>query len=302
MAPLFISIEGYERLADAICRTVGGLPGHVERRDFPDGERYQRIVTPVHDREVVIVGGTISDSATLRIYDLACASVKYGARRLTLVVPYFGYSTMERATRPGEVVTAKTRARLLSAVPTAPDGNCVVLLDLHSEGIPHYFEGGVTTIHVDGRAALLDVIREAGGSGFVLGSTDAGRAKLVESLANDLGVDAAIILKRRTSGSETQVVAVTAEVTQRTVVIYDDMVRTGGSLLGAGRAYLDAGAASLVAVCTHGVFPGDAYQRLRESGLFAEIIATDSHPNAIARQADGLRVVSVAGVLSRQLV
>ena len=302
MAPVYISLEGYEALAQAICQTVGGLRGTVERRDFPDGERYQRLITPVHDREVVIVGGTVSDSATLCLYDLACATVKYGARRLTMVVPYFGYSTMERAARPGEVVTAKTRARLLSAVPPAPEGNCVVLLDLHSEGIPHYFEGGVTTIHVDGRSALIDVMRDVGGSGFVLGSTDAGRAKLVESLANDMGVDAAIILKRRTSGSETQVVAVTADVAHRTVVIYDDMVRTGGSLLGAGRAYLDAGAASLVAVCTHGVFPGDAYQRLRDSGLFADIIATDSHPNAVARQADGLRVVSVAGVLSRQLV
>ncbi len=298
---LFFSNEGYEPLAEAVCDAVGGEPGVIERRHFPDGERYQRLVTPVLDRDVVLVGGTVGDSATLSLYDVACAVVKYGARRLTMVVPYFGYSTMERATRPGEVVTAKTRARLLSAVPTAAAGNRLLLLDLHSEGIPHYFEGGVTALHMDARAALIEVIREAGGADFVIGSTDTGRAKSIESLANELGVDAAIILKRRISGSDTQVVAVTAEVAGRTVVIYDDMVRTGSSLLGAGRTYRDAGATSLVAVCTHGVFPDGAYQRLRDSGLFQQIVATDSHPNAVALASAGLRVVTVAGVIAAHL-
>lgn len=301
MRSLFFSVGGYEALAEAIREAVSGEGGAVERRAFPDGESYQRIATPVTGRDVVIVGGTYSDAATLCLYDLACAVVKHGATRLTLVVPYFGYSTMERAVHPGEVVTAKTRARLFSAVPLASTGNRVFLLDLHSEGIPHYFEGGITATHLSGRERLCEVMREEGGDDFVLGSTDTGRAKWVEALANELGVDAAIILKRRVSGSETQVVAVSAEVAGRGVVIYDDMVRTGGSLLGAARTFLDAGATRIVAVCTHGVFPEGAFDRLEGSGLFARIVATDSHPSSVALAGAGLRVVSVADVFAEHL-
>ena len=87
----------------------------------------------------------------------------------------------------------------------------------------------------------------------------------------------------------------------RTVVVYDDMIRTGSSLLGAGRTYRDAGAQALHAVCTHGVFPGDAFHRLRDSGLFNTIVATDTHPNAVALADEGLRIVSVADLLAAQL-
>ncbi len=298
---LFFDIEGYEPLAAAICGLVGGEAGVVERRHFPDGESYQRLATPVLDRDVVLVGGTWSDTATLSVYDLACAIVKYGARSLTVVCPYFGYSTMERAVRPGEVVTAKTRARLLSAVPLAAAGNRLLLMDLHSEGIPHYFEGGVTALQISAQELLAGAVRRVGGEDFVLGSTDTGRAKAVEAFANVLGVDAAVILKRRVSGSETQVVAVSAEVRDRTVVIYDDMVRTGGSLLGAAHTYLDAGARDVAAVCTHGVFPPGAYERLQDSGLFSAIVATDSHPRSVQLQDAGLEVVSVADLVAAHL-
>ncbi len=300
-APLFFALPEYQALSEAICTQVGGEQGELQRKVFPDGERYQRVLTPVIGRHVVIVGGTFSDSATLAIYDLACAVVKHNAARLSMVVPYFGYSTMERAVKPGEVVVAKSRARLLSAIPPANSGNHVYLLDLHSEGIPHYFEGGVTANHVYAKPVLVDLMARLGGQDFVLGSTDTGRAKWVESLANDLGVDAAIILKRRISGSETQVAAVSAEVTDRTVVIYDDMIRTGGSLIGAGKTYRTAGCADLVAVCTHGVFPGEALKRVQDSGLFSTIVATDSHPRAIELESSGLHLVTVAGVFAEAL-
>lgn len=293
--PVIFAIPGYDPFADALCAQLGCARGEVDRHPFPDGERYQRLVTDVEGREVVVVGGTVDDAATLSLYDLASAAVTYGARRLSLVVPYFGYSTMERAVRPGEVVVAKTRARLLSSIPPAASGNRVLLLDLHSEGIPHYFEGGTAAFHVYANTVLGPVIAEAGGEGYVLGSTDSGRAKWVESLANDLGVDAAVILKRRTSGSQTRVTAVSAAVEGRTVVIYDDMIRTGGSLVGAARAYRDAGATRLVAVATHGIFPGDALERIQSAGLFDRVICTDSHPRVAALASKGLEVVSVAG-------
>jgi ribose-phosphate pyrophosphokinase len=233
----------------------------------------------------------------LEIYDLACALVKQGAQRLTLVMPYFSYATMERAVKTGEVVTAKTRARLFSAIPPASFGNRIVLLDLHSEGIPHYFEGSLTPVHLYAKEIVLRAARKLGGKRFVLASTDAGRAKWVQSLANDLGVDAAFVFKKRLDGSRTQLTAMSASVQGQPVVIYDDMIRTGGSLLNAARAYREAGASRLAVVTTHGLFPGDALKNLKVSGLLDAVVCTNSHPRSLALASKFLRVESVAPLL-----
>ncbi|MCA9662229.1 MAG: ribose-phosphate pyrophosphokinase [Myxococcales bacterium] len=294
--PLVFAIPEYSYMQDALAELGGFDRGELEVHEFPDGERYLRIATPVDGRDVVLIGGTISDAATLMLFDLGSALVRYGARHLTLVVPYYAYSTMERAVRDGEVVTAKTRATLLSAIPPACYGNRVLLLDLHSEGIPHYFEGELTAVHVYGKPIVRDVARRLGGDDFVLACTDAGRAKWVESLANDLEVTPAFVYKRRLSGSETAVAAVNAQVDGKRVIIYDDMIRTGSSLLGAGRAYRDAGASSLAVITTHGLFPGDAFDRLQASGLFTDIVCTDSHPRVLALRDRGLTIESTAAL------
>lgn len=296
--PLALSIGAYSYLSDDLCRLGGYTPGRIERRLFPDGERYLRLLDDVNDRDVVLIGGTISDEATLELYDLACAVVKYGARKLALVIPYFGYSTMERAVHNGEVVTAKTRARLLSSIPPSAYGNRAFLLDLHSEGIPHYFEGALTAFHVRGWPLITAAARRlVGHDDFVLASTDAGRAKWVEFLANQLHVHASFVYKRRIDGAHTEVTGVSAQVQGRDVVIYDDMIRTGGSLEGAARAYLQAGARRLFAISSHGLFPGDALARIERSGLFAGMLCTDSHPRARELAGAFLQVESVAPML-----
>jgi ribose-phosphate pyrophosphokinase len=191
---------------------------------------------------------------------------------------------MERATHPGDVVTAKTRARLFSAIPQAHIGNRILLLDLHAEGIPHYFEGSITATHVYAKPviskAVKQIIAQLGGD-VVLASTDSGRAKWVESLANDLDLPAAFIMKRRIDGNTTKVLNVTADVKDKTVIIYDDMIRTAGSLIGAAQTYKKAGAKQIAAVATHGVFAGKGWQKMVDSGLFARVAVTDSHPSAV---------------------
>jgi ribose-phosphate pyrophosphokinase len=298
MDMLLFGLPEYADMTSALHGRLGCELGEVEVTRFPDGERYQRIVSGVAGRDVVILGGTTTDEATLMLYDLASAIVKYGASRLTLVIPYYGYSTMERAVVPREVVTAKTRARLLSSIPRASRGNRALLFDLHSEGIPHYFEAGLTAFHQRATAVVVEAARRVAGDSFVLASTDAGRAKWVEALAGELGVDAAFVYKRRRGGSQTEVTAVNADVAGRTVVIYDDMVRTGGSLLNAARVYKSAGAAELHAVATHAVFPGESFARVRDSGLFGKIVSTDSHPRARALAPAGLEVASIVPLLA----
>ncbi|MEZ4404142.1 MAG: ribose-phosphate diphosphokinase [Kofleriaceae bacterium] len=301
MTPLILASSRYGYLADRLAAAGGWPQGEIERRQFPDGEKYQRVVDDVGDRDVVVVGGTLDEDATCELYDLAATIVGAGAYRLTLVVPYFGYSTMERAVRPGEVVTAKTRARMLSSIPEASRGNRVFLLDLHVGTIAHYFEGAIRTVHVYGKPIVTAAARRLGGPDFVLACTDAGRAKWVESLANDLGVPAAFVYKRRLDGETSEVTGVSAEVRGKRVVIYDDMIRTGGSLANAARAYLDAGAVAIDAIATHGIFPGDSLARLEASGLFGRVVVTDSHPRAVALASDFLEVESVAPLLAEHL-
>lgn len=298
---LVLSTEDYGYLADEIATEAGLARGEVDRARFPDGERYLRIVDDVSDRDVVVVGGTISDSATLELYDLACAVVENGAAMLTLVVPWFGYATQDRAVRQGEAVTAKTRARLLSSIPNAKLGNAILLLDIHNEGIPHYFEGTIHPRHISGKPVIETLVRDLAGEAFVIGSTDAGRAKWVATLARDLFVPAAFVYKRRHSPSETEVTAVSTKFNGETVVIYDDMIRTGTSLLNAARAYRENGAGRIFAVATHGVFPGDAFAHLRDSGLFVAIASTNSHPRALALCGDGLIVRSCAPLFAAAL-
>ena len=296
---LVFSTASYDYLRESLCSYDHCEAGELETRPFPDGERYLRVLTESVGRDVVVLGGTINDADTLTLYDLACATVGAGAKTLTLVIPFFGYQTMERRVKPGEVVVAKTRARLFSSIPPAGLGNRVVLMDLHSEGLPHYFSGEVRPVHLSARSLMLEQIRRVGGEEFVLGATDAGRAKLVESLANDLGVEGAFIFKRRHDDGTIEAASMNADVGGRKVVIYDDMIRTGGSLIGAATAYLEAGATSTAAVATHGVLPGDALQMLVGSGLFTHIVCSDSHPRSLElADKSQLDVVSIAGLLA----
>lgn len=307
---------------------------------FADGERYHRFLTDkvdLVDREVVIVGGTVDDRETMELLDLAAGAVLEGALRLKLVIPYFGYSTMERAVNAGEIVKAKLRAMQISAIPRASLGNWVYLCDLHSEGTPSFFENGVKSKHIYAKKLIIDAIAAAAeawqseksvkletpaqsheaedGSldlqvrkvtcrapdvdklleehapndvelaDFTVASTDAGRAKWVESLCRDMAarhipVHPAFIIKRRVSGSQTEVADISAEVDGKLVVIYDDMIRTGGSAIGAARAYRQRGAADVILVSTHGILPGESLEKLRKSTMFHKVIVTDTHPHA----------------------
>lgn len=291
-SPLFFWIPAYERLAKKIAQRVSGEAGQIENRVFPDGERYMRIETPVRGRDVVLVGGSIGDSEMLDLFDLGCCIVQNGCKSLKILVPFYGYSTMERAVKNQEVVKAKTRARVFSAIPSAPYGNQVVMLDLHSDGIPFYFEGAIKTLHLYAKSLILREARRMGGTKFVLGAPDAGRAKWVESLANDLGVQAGFVYKKRLDDGSVSVSGVNVTVEGCDVVIYDDMIRSGNSIIQAARAYEEAGAKRITMLATHGLFTDGAIERIKASGLISEVVCTDSHPRALQIEDPLLTVVS----------
>jgi ribose-phosphate pyrophosphokinase len=298
MKPLLFATQTYAYLQAQMLTSGLYEEGKIIRKTFPDGEHYYRIENQLRHRAAILVGGTISDLDTLELYDLACGLVGYGVSELSMVVPFFGYATMERAVKRGEIVTAKTRARLLSSIPPASYGNQIVMIDLHVTGLQHYFEAGIKTNHLYAKPLIIEAAKDLAGENFVLASTDAGRAKWVESLANDMGVSAAFVYKRRSSGADTEITGVNADVRDAKVVLYDDMIRTGGSLVNAARAYKEAGAAQIYVIATHGVLPTGAIEKIKSSGLIEKIVVMDTHPNALAHQSEFLEVRSVAQLLN----
>ncbi|MBW2525116.1 MAG: ribose-phosphate diphosphokinase [Deltaproteobacteria bacterium] len=297
---LLHSISSYEYLAGALAPAGGYERGRIERKTFPDGERYLRILGDPRGRDVVLLGGTPTDADALELFDLGCGLFREGARTLSIVIPYFGYSTMERALRPGEVVTAKTRAQLISAIPPCEGGTRVVLFDLHTDGIEFYFSDLHVTHHVHGGPLVARMVeRLVGDRPYVLGATDAGRAKWVESLARHLGCEPAFVYKRRDASSGAlAVTGINADVTGRIVVIYDDMIRTGSSLKQAAAAYRDAGATDVHAIASHLVLPGDALDGLLSSGLITSVSGTNSHPASAQAEARGGIVECLAPLLA----
>lgn len=293
MKPILFHIQDYGQLTQRVLQAAAIEAGKLEVKHFSDGERYQRILSPVDDRDVFLLGGAISDSHALELFDLACTIVRNGANSLSLIMPYFGYSTMEREVMRGEVVTAKTRAKLFSSIPKSHKGNRLYLFDLHTEGIPYYFENDLQPTHVYCKSIVMQAAKTLAGDKFVLASTDAGRAKWVESLANDMNVGAAFILKRRLEGDKTEVSAVNADVSEKNVVIYDDMIRSGGSIINAAQVYKEAGAKKIFVITTHGLFIDGALDKLAGCGLIDKVIATDSHANVNQMRHEILEIYSL---------
>ncbi len=291
---LLFTIPTYSYIEPAFLAAGDFDRGTIERKIFPDGERYSRLLDAPWARDVVLLGGTPTDLDWLEIYDLGCTVARSGARSLSIVMPYFGYGTMERAVRSGEVVTAKTRARLISTVPTCEGGTRVFLFDLHTDGIEFYFGDDVTTRHIYGAPIITAAIASAmSGASYVLGATDAGRAKWVQSLARDLHVEPVFVYKRRDpSSGALSVTGVNADVRGREVMIYDDMIRTGSSLVQAARAYLAAGATRCHAIASHLVLPGNSLDAILASGAITTVRGTDSHPGSL--KVDPANVVSMA--------
>jgi len=270
-----------------------------ERNLFPDGENYYRLLdaADIRGRPAVYVAGTVNDDAIMELYNICSALVMEQCSSLHIVIPYFGYSTMERSSRRGEVVVAKNIARLLSSIPRSANGNFIYMLDLHSLGTQYYFEGAVRPVHLTAEPVIARMLTDIG-SDVVLATADMGRAKWVQKMSGKLGLDSAYIMKQRLSGEHTEVVALNANVLGRKVIIYDDMIRSGSSVLNAAQAYKNAGAAEIYVAAVHGVFTDGAVDRLKNSGLIAGIRCTNSHPRACKMGDEAfLRVYDISPVL-----
>ena len=227
---------------------------------FPDGECYTRIDAEKLDDDVVIVQTTSPDSKLIELLLLQDAVRRLGAKSITLVIPYFGYARQDRVFKPGEPESAKVMCQHL-------DMNCdrVITVDIHKEAVLNYFNHP----HKDLKAApVIAEYFKGKGIDMVL-SPDIGAAGRAKMVGEVMGVPYDHLEKTRLSGTDVRIAPAKADVKGKKVLIVDDMISTGGTIIAAAYALREAGAACISVACTHGVFVNNAIEKFTGSSLDA---------------------------------
>jgi ribose-phosphate pyrophosphokinase len=216
------------------------------------------------------------------------------AKRISAVVPYYGYSRQDKKGRGREPITAKLVADMLGVA----GADRIITMDLHSGQVQGFFDGPVD--HLTALPLLADHIR-AGceDRDLVVVAPDAGRVKTAEKMAGVLGAPLAFLHKRRsrTEANKIEVREVVGEVAGLQCVLIDDMIDTAGTIVQGAEVLMDSGADRVTAAATHGIFSGPAIDRLKNSPI-AEVVVTNTLPLALDQKLDKIQVLSVAGIVA----
>ncbi len=255
-------------------------PSTIIRGQFGDGELYHRF--DINDdkelfgKTAIFVASTNTDLDFNELEKIGTALADYGTARRIFIIPFFGYSTMERAVKPGEIVSAKINACRLSNIPGG-SANIFLMLDLHTSAIIHYFEGDCLRYELFAEKILTQAIEELNLKNFIFGTADLGKTKWVDIFANKFSTDIAFIRKSR-DYKKTEVLDVIGQVKGKNIIIYDDMTRSGGTLIQAARAYRQNGAEKIYAVLSHLALNDKTIITKLIKSPIEKIIATNSHP------------------------
>ena len=269
--------------------------------EFASGESHCRFAASVRGSDVFIVqshaeldGRSINDAIMEQLI-MVDAARRASAKRITAVMPFYGYGRQDRKAEGREPITARLMADLF----VAAGAHRLISIDLHSGQIQGFFNGPVD--HLTAMPVLVEHLSGMRGD-LVVVSPDAGRVKVAERYAQQLHADLAIVHKRRINGQKNVVEAkdVVGDVDGRDCVLIDDMIDTAGTITQAAELLVDRGADAVIAAATHGVFSGPAVDRLKNSVL-DKVIVTNTLPLGPDKQFDKLEVLSVAPVIARAI-
>jgi ribose-phosphate pyrophosphokinase len=284
------------RLAENIANVLGDSLGKVTLANFPDGEVSVRIEEDVRGRDVYLVQSTcppVNDNL-MELLIMLDSFKRASAARITVVLPYYGYARQDRKDVGRVPITAKLVANLL----TVAGANRVLALDLHAAQIQGFFD--IPVDHLHGGPVINDYIRSLNipPRDFVVLSPDEGSIKRALLHQKKLGGEIAVVDKRRSSATETkQANLIGSSLYNKVAVIFDDMITTGSSVVGAAHVARCNGAREVYACATHAVLCGPAIERLRDSPL-KQIVVTDSIPLPPNKQLPNIKVLSVAPLLA----
>jgi len=265
------------------------------RKLFADGENYHAFPEDIAGKTLIIIASTHTEDSHQELMDLIQGGRYYNAASVNVVIPYLGYSTMERAKRGSfEIPKGVTRTRQIFRA--RPD--FVAFVDLHSEAVLHAHGGEISTKHIWTGDLVVEHLKKLDLGEFVLVSPDYGFSKQVAKLAILLNCSHTAADKDRYDTDKTIVSQVSSVVKGKTAVICDDMIRTGGSIIQTAERCMDAGATGIAVLATHLVMAGDARKRFLDNSI-TNVIGSDSYPGRVSD--DLLKVYSLAPLLAKIL-
>jgi len=285
-------------LARKICQYLSLPLGGAEVKTFSDGEIQIEIIENVRLKDVFVLQSTCSpvNDNLVELLLMIDAFKRSSARRITVVIPYFGYARQDKKVAPRVPISAKLVADMI----TLAGAHRVITMDLHAGQIQGFFNIPVDNLFA--APVLIDYIRNNFRDELVIVSPDAGGVERARAIAKRLNAELAIIDKRREAPNKAKAMAVIGDVTDKVAVILDDMTDTAGTLTEAAEAVINAGAREIHACCAHAVLSGPAIERICDSVL-KSLVVTDTIPleeNAAA--CDKIKVLTISKLIGEAII
>jgi ribose-phosphate pyrophosphokinase len=285
-------------LAKKICDYLSVPLGGAEVNKFSDGEIQIEINENVRLKDIFIMQSTCApvNDNLVELLLMIDAFKRSSAKKITAIIPYFGYSRQDKKVAPRVPISAK----LVSDMITLAGANRVITMDLHAGQIQGFFNIPVDNLFA--APVLINHIRKYFRDGLVIVSPDAGGVERARAFAKRLDADLAIIDKRRDAPNQAKAMAVIGEVTDKVAVILDDMTDTAGTLTEAAEAVINAGAREVHACCAHPVLSGPAIDRISNSAL-KSLVVTDTIPLAQnALDCDKIKVLTISQLVGEAII
>ncbi len=277
------------KLAESIAQYLKVPLGDVAVGRFSEGEVSVKINQDVRGRDVFIIQPTCPpvNDHLMELLIMVDAFRRASARRITAVMPYYGYARQDRKDQPRVPITAKLVANLI----TGAGANRVLTMDLHAHQIQGFFD--IPLDHLFAVNVIVEYFKSRNLPDPVVVSPDVGGIKMARAYAKRLGYALAMVDKRRISSEETEALDIMGSVNGKTAIIVDDLCATAGSLVQAAKALKDAGASAVYAAATHAILSGPAKERL-DGSVIEEMVVTDTIPVDPAQKPKNLKVLTVA--------
>ncbi len=288
--------RSYTSLAREIAGHLGVALGEVELKSFANGELYVRFGESVRGIDAFVIQ-TCSEPINRNIMEMLLmidALKRASAKRISAVIPYYGYSRQDKKTLAREPISARLVADMLQTA----GADRILSMDLHAGQIQGFFS--VPVDHLTAVPLLASYISRKNLPDPVMVSPDAGRVKMAKKYSDHLSAPMAVLHKRRPEHNVAEVMHVIGDVEGKTAVLVDDMIDTGGTLASSARALVEAGAAEVYACATHGIFSDPARQRMDEAPI-KEVIVTNTVPIPPERKSDKVTVLSIASIFANTI-
>src|SRR5246127_888015 len=286
-----------EQLADEVCHFLGMQRGQAQVTRFADGECYVQIQENVRGADVFVMQPTCRpvDEHLMELMLMIDALKRASARRITAVIPYFGYARQDRKDKPRSPISSKLVADLL----TAAGANRALIVDLHTPQLQGFFN--IPVDHLFASPVLVDHFRKLALPNLTVVSPDAGGVERARFFAKKVDAALAIVDKRRVEMNVAEIMHVIGDVRGRTFLIIDDLIDTAGTLVKTAAALLENGATCVYACASHAVLSGPAVENIRNSPI-TQVVVTNTIPlSEAAEREPKIKKLSIAGLIGRAI-